>query len=104
MANLQKRNAMNFYPQMTSKGSEAWHFSKWVHDAPDSVLTPMIKHRERHFYVEELVQCYDGEYFLPQRWVRDENGRMGAFGRHVIKLGVCCSVYLRPCTYDAALC
>lgn len=64
---------MHAYPEIPHEStpalSQAWQFSKWLHKVPDHMLTPMIVHNSRIFYVDELVQLVDGSYFIPQRWV-----------------------------------
>lgn len=83
MANPKSRAAMTFYPQnLEGKMTETWHADKWVMDADDSVLTPMIRQRGVSFYVDELAACADGSFFIPKQWVWN-NEKMQAIGYRV---------------------
>jgi hypothetical protein len=48
--------------------SQIWHGGKLLKDVPDHVLTPMIRHNDKIYYVGELVQRTKG-WFLPLRWI-----------------------------------
>lgn len=79
MANPELRPYMQFYPEQSDKGtSQLWHGRKWLLDAPDDSLTPMVsvgkKGEEKHFYVNELLQLQDGKLFVPTRFFYDESG------------------------------
>lgn len=83
MANPKSRAAMTFYPQnLEGKMTETWHADKWVMDADDSVLTPMIRQRGVSFYVDKLAACADGSFFIPKQWVWN-NEKMQAIGYRV---------------------
>lgn len=105
MASPSKRPHMQFYPQKSANPSQVWHFEKWLKDAPDSVLTPVAALGPRHFYVNELVRCRDDTYFIPRRWVIDEEGRMSAAGDVVdlVEVLVCTSTSLRQHFSDNVL-
>lgn len=74
---------MTFYPEdLKERLGEVWHGTKMLHDVPDHILTPMIRHNRVDYYVDELVKCVDGSYFMPKRWVRCD-GSMHAVGHPV---------------------
>ncbi|CDO77550.1 hypothetical protein BN946_scf184912.g49 [Trametes cinnabarina] len=55
-AHPQKRRSMHVYPEFTGdRVCETWQASKWLVDAPDEVLTPMIRLHGHDFYVNELI-------------------------------------------------
>lgn len=61
---------MHFYPEIPDGPiSEAWHAQKWRREIDRDALTPMIVHRDRHFYVDELTRCQNGDLVIPLRWV-----------------------------------
>jgi hypothetical protein len=57
-------------------------------DVPDHLLTLMIKHQGVIYYVNELVQCKCGGWFIPNKWVT-KNGSMYVVGHFVIESEVC---------------
>ncbi|KAF8588128.1 hypothetical protein K439DRAFT_1299825, partial [Ramaria rubella] len=60
-----------FYPEDAGNtSSQARHGGKWLNLVPDGVPMLMVKHRwtRRHFYINELAECVDGTYFIPERW------------------------------------
>lgn len=74
---------MTFYPEdLQGRLGEVWHGTKMLQDVPDHILTPMIRHKGVSYFVDELVKCEDGSYFLPKRWVRCNNS-MHAVGHPV---------------------
>lgn len=84
---------MHVYPEATDKMNvkEVWQAGKWLTDAPDDVLTPMIRRKAdfKAFYVNELVQCRDGRWFIPERFIIFE-GVQWALGRFVDPSAVNC--------------
>ncbi|KZP14122.1 hypothetical protein FIBSPDRAFT_752284, partial [Athelia psychrophila] len=57
---------MAFYPEdLKGKLGEVWHGTKMLQDVPDHILTPMIRHKQVSYFVDELVRCQDSTYFLP---------------------------------------
>jgi hypothetical protein len=76
---------MNFYPHYDdNRVSQIWHGGKLLKDVPDHVLTPMVRHNNKIYYVGELVQRTHG-WFLPLRWMlKGERRRMYAVG-HVVE-------------------
>jgi hypothetical protein len=68
---------MMFYPEDAGKKlGEVWHGDKMMQDIPDHLLSPNIRHNGKIYYVNELVQCTDGKWFLPKRWVTRNNGKV----------------------------
>ncbi|KAI0829952.1 hypothetical protein BC628DRAFT_1314715 [Trametes gibbosa] len=78
-----KRRQMHLYPEFSGKQvQEAWQASKWLVDAPDSVLTPMTRVGGKDFFVNELVYCSNRSWFIPTRFFNFE-GVLWAKGRDV---------------------
>ncbi|KAI0317830.1 hypothetical protein OF83DRAFT_1171639 [Amylostereum chailletii] len=67
------------YPEVCSDGkvSESWQAKKWIEDVGLDELTPMVIHRNQHFYVNELAQLEDGGYVLPIRWIKRDGVMCG---------------------------
>jgi hypothetical protein len=60
--------------------SQAWHGSKMLEDAPDHLMTPMVRTNGKIYYVNEIVKR-KGDWFLPLRWfLRGESYELFAFG------------------------
>ncbi|KAF7333096.1 Carbamoyl-phosphate synthase large chain [Mycena venus] len=83
------RANMSFYPEDAgNKLGEVWHSDKMLRDIPDHLLSPNVRHKGKIYYVNELVQCNDGHWFLPKRWVTRNNGKvMLASGYNVTEMG-----------------
>ncbi|EJF61700.1 hypothetical protein DICSQDRAFT_59881 [Dichomitus squalens LYAD-421 SS1] len=58
--------------------SETYHSSKWLVDAPGTLLTPMVRIDDRDFYVDELTYCNDEEWCIPVRFFEFEGQGMWA--------------------------
>ncbi|KAJ7112257.1 hypothetical protein C8R44DRAFT_581192, partial [Mycena epipterygia] len=70
MLNPFTRSGMTLYPEDAgNKLGEVWHGDKMLRDIPDHILSPTIRHNGTIYYVNELVQCLDGSWFLPKRWM-----------------------------------
>ncbi|KAF8595169.1 hypothetical protein BDV93DRAFT_576227 [Ceratobasidium sp. AG-I] len=84
MANPQIRKYMNFYPHFDNKSmSQVWHGHKMLEDAPDHLLTPMVRTSKNLYYVNELVKR-KSDWFLPLRWfLQGGNQDLFAFGYRV---------------------
>ncbi|KAF7974716.1 hypothetical protein HWV62_11375 [Athelia sp. TMB] len=83
ISNPVTRANMTFYPEdLKGRLGEVWHGTKMLEDVPDHILSPMVRHGCVDYYVDELVKCKDGSYFLPKRWVRCD-GSMHAVGHSV---------------------
>lgn len=83
IANPITRSDMSFYPEdLGGRIGEVWHGTKMLQDMPDHILSPMVRHGRVDYYVNELVKCKDGSYFLPKRWVQCD-GLMHAVGHLV---------------------
>ncbi|KAJ6485285.1 hypothetical protein DFH09DRAFT_949037, partial [Mycena vulgaris] len=82
---------MTLYPEdVGDKLGEIWHGDKMLRDIPDDRLTPTIRHNGVIYCVNELVQCFDGSWFLPKRWMTRSNGKVSlASGFKVAELDVC---------------
>ncbi|KAJ7885706.1 hypothetical protein B0H14DRAFT_2338587 [Mycena olivaceomarginata] len=67
------REHLHFYPEITTTISESWQAGKYVNEIADDDLSPMWANWEgasyRHFYVKELVQCINGKYIVPLKWI-----------------------------------
>jgi hypothetical protein len=95
MANPLSRPGMVFYPDDSGSSlSQAWNGDKMLKDVPDHLLTPMVKQQGVIYYVNELVQCKCGGWFIPKWWIT-KNGAMHAVGHTVIEREVCrhCLLY-----------
>ncbi|KAJ7069017.1 hypothetical protein B0H15DRAFT_807270 [Mycena belliarum] len=88
MANPFTRAGMTLYPEDAgNKLGEVWHGDKMLRNVPDHLLSPTIRHNGVIWYVNELVQCFDGSWFLPKRWVTQSGGNvMLASGFKVVEL------------------
>lgn len=85
IANPITRSDMSFYPEdLKGRIGEVWHGTKMLQDVPDHILSPMVRHNHVDYYVNELVKCKDGSYFLPKRWVKCD-GSMHAVGHSAEK-------------------
>ncbi|KAI0689246.1 hypothetical protein C8T65DRAFT_731047 [Cerioporus squamosus] len=79
-AHPETRRKIRKYPEFTgARVSEVWHSEKWLVDAPDAILTPMIRHQGQDYYVNELAACAGGRWFIPTRFF-EMNGEMWAKG------------------------
>ncbi|KAH9831855.1 uncharacterized protein C8Q71DRAFT_714938 [Rhodofomes roseus] len=76
------RREIHCHPQLvqTKAVSQAWHSKKWLVDAPDFLLTPMVRLKGKDFYVDELVHCADGRWFIPTRFFEMEDRALWAVG------------------------
>ncbi|KAK7040964.1 hypothetical protein R3P38DRAFT_3452826 [Favolaschia claudopus] len=72
-ANPLVRKYMHVYPEITDRISEFNHAEKWTKEIDHDDLSPMWADWEnsphKHFYIKELAQLKNGEYFVPTRWV-----------------------------------
>ncbi|EUC62448.1 hypothetical protein RSOL_420510, partial [Rhizoctonia solani AG-3 Rhs1AP] len=85
MANPLLRKHMSFYPHYNNnRMSQIWHGGKLLKDVPDRVLTPMIRHNNRIYYVGELVERTQG-WFLPLRWILYGKERKMYAAGHIVK-------------------
>ncbi|TFK51166.1 hypothetical protein OE88DRAFT_1735116 [Heliocybe sulcata] len=83
-AHPETRRLIHAYPEYTPNAvSEVWQAEKWLCDAPDHVLTPMIRLGNTDFYVKELTRCHDGSWFIPTRFF-EHAGKMLAVGHDVV--------------------
>ncbi|RDX41693.1 hypothetical protein OH76DRAFT_1364093 [Lentinus brumalis] len=82
------RRKIHKYPEFTGdRVSEVWQAGKWLVDAPDEVLTPMVRQNGEDFYVNELTRCAAGKWFIPKRFF-ELGGKMWAKGHEVIETSV----------------
>ncbi|KAJ6459384.1 hypothetical protein C8R47DRAFT_1244262, partial [Mycena vitilis] len=88
MSNPFTRSGMILYPEDAgNKLGEVWHGDKMLRDLPDHLLSATVQHNGVVYYVNELVQCYDGSWFLPKRWLTRNGGKvMLASGFNVTEL------------------
>ncbi|KAJ7755636.1 hypothetical protein DFH07DRAFT_773318 [Mycena maculata] len=82
------RSGMTLYLEDAGdKLGEVWHGDKMLRDIPDHLLSPTIRHKGVIYYVNELVKCLDGSWFLPKRWLTRDGGKVIlASGFHVTEL------------------
>ncbi|KAJ7315199.1 hypothetical protein DFH08DRAFT_820801 [Mycena albidolilacea] len=77
MSNPFTRSGMALYPDDAgNKLEEVWNGDKMLRDVPDHLLSPTIRHNSVIYYVNELVQCSDGSWFLPKRWLTRDGGKV----------------------------
>ncbi|KZT39377.1 hypothetical protein SISSUDRAFT_1061200 [Sistotremastrum suecicum HHB10207 ss-3] len=74
MANPKVRPHLHFYPEETLRGSlsEAWQGDKWRKDILPEFVTPMIRVRQRDFYIFEPTLLRGDVRCMPIRWYRKE--------------------------------
>ncbi|KAJ6614498.1 hypothetical protein B0H10DRAFT_1803312 [Mycena sp. CBHHK59/15] len=96
------RANMSFYPEDAGKKlGEVWHGDKMMRDIPDHLLSPNIRHNGKMYYVNELVQCTDGNWFLPKRWVTRNNSKvMLASGYNVTESEASLNILLSLTIFD----
>lgn len=96
---------MSDFPELEGKGaSQAFHGHKMLLDSPQGIATPCAKVRGQIYFVNELLRCVDGSFFIPERFYMgvprsSETGATGdsekpekellALGRVVKKIEVC---------------
>ena len=92
----EKRQKMRLYPEFSETGvEEVWQASKWLVDAPDAVLTPMTRIRGKDYYINELVLCTEGIWFIPTRYF-EFKGALWAKGHRATETEVGrCSLHLQ---------
>ena len=83
------RPFIHAYPELRPDHSvhEVWHARKWLYDVSDHLLTPMVRIKNKDFYVNELVYCTNHTYFIPTRFYK-KNDELWAFGHDVINAPV----------------
>ncbi|KAI0638708.1 hypothetical protein C8Q77DRAFT_1183595 [Trametes polyzona] len=93
MANPCVRPHLSFYPEDTGGAhlSEASQAARWLHEAPDDVLTPMVRVGSRDFYVHEPLMGDDGKVRMPMRWfTRFQRGKHVLFAK-CWEMQACCT-------------
>ncbi|KAF7980223.1 hypothetical protein HWV62_39337 [Athelia sp. TMB] len=84
MSNPLARAGMVFYPEdAEGKLTEAWHGDKLLRDVPDNMMSPTLRHGQKIYWVDELVQRSSGRWFLPKRWFT-RRGALMAWGYDVV--------------------
>ncbi|KAE9396390.1 hypothetical protein BT96DRAFT_824723, partial [Gymnopus androsaceus JB14] len=69
MANPEVRPKLHFYPEDSGEHlSEARQAERWLHEAPDDLLTPMARIRDQDYYIYEPAMLSDGICCIPVRW------------------------------------
>ena len=64
--------------------TEVYQGSKWLVDAPDHLLTPMVRLGGKDFYVNELTACAGArKWFIPLRFFEFEGNGMWSVGFNV---------------------
>lgn len=83
MSNPVTRPDMVFYPEDgQGRLAEVWHGNKMLHNVPDALLLPTLRHNQKIYWVNKLVKRADGLWFIPKRWIT-RNGHPFAVGHHV---------------------
>lgn len=89
MSNPITRPDMVFYPEDgEGRLGEVWHGDKMLRDIPDALLSPTLRHNKHIYWVDELVKCAGGQWFIPKRWITRQ-GRPYAVGFEVHPSEVC---------------
>ncbi|KAJ6629052.1 hypothetical protein B0H10DRAFT_2160563 [Mycena sp. CBHHK59/15] len=107
MSNPFTRAGMALYLEDTgNKLGEVWHGDKMLRDIPDHLLSPTIRHKGVIYYVNELVKCTEGRWFVPKCWLTRNSGKMMlASGYHVsesdVRIGN--SLHLQPANQHDSL-
>ena len=71
------RAKLHSLPELTENSvKEVWQAEKWLYDVPNEILTPMVRVRDKDFYIHELLYCTSGTWFIPQRFFEHENKRL----------------------------
>ncbi len=72
MSNPQIRPLLEFYPEDAGKHlSEARQAARWLNEAPDDQLTPMLRVRHgEDYYIHEPMMLRDGVVCMPYRWFK----------------------------------
>ncbi|SJL16514.1 uncharacterized protein ARMOST_20040 [Armillaria ostoyae] len=75
MSNPQIRPLLEFYPEDSSKHlSEACQAARWLNEAPDDQLTPMLRLQDgEDYYIHEPMMLRDGVVCMPYRWFKRNN-------------------------------
>ncbi|EPQ49890.1 hypothetical protein GLOTRDRAFT_134493 [Gloeophyllum trabeum ATCC 11539] len=82
------RSLIHAYPEYTPNAvSEVWQAEKWLVEAPDHLLTPMIRQDNQDYYTNELAHCSDDSWFIPTRFF-EHAGQMMAVGHDAIPSSV----------------
>ncbi|KAK0215249.1 hypothetical protein EDD85DRAFT_871840 [Armillaria nabsnona] len=70
MRNPQFRPLLEFYHEDAGKHlSETRQAARWLTEAPDDQLTPMLRVRDgEDYYIHELMILRDGVVCMPYRW------------------------------------
>ncbi|KAG8923117.1 hypothetical protein FRC02_011341 [Tulasnella sp. 418] len=89
-ANPIARAAMQHYPEYCGgKMSQVFNGTKMLVDLPDDLLTPTARANGRIFWVNELLQCQSGRFFIPTRYILhskspdDQDKQLVALGHDV---------------------
>lgn len=86
MANPLIRPHIRFYPEDAgSRLTETWQASRWLHELPSDILTPMVRIGAQDFYIYEPAKLWDGQVVVPFRWftrcTSNANRTPSLFGR-----------------------
>ncbi|PBK79410.1 hypothetical protein ARMGADRAFT_1049148 [Armillaria gallica] len=69
MANPQVRPHLHFYPEDSGKRlAEVRQGSRWLHELPDELLTPMLRINNIDYYIHETAMLRDRSLCVPFRW------------------------------------
>ncbi|KAJ3792065.1 hypothetical protein GGU11DRAFT_750597 [Lentinula aff. detonsa] len=74
MSNPQVRPKLHFYPEDSSPHlSQARQAQRWLHEAPNELLTPMARIDKCDFYIYEPAMLMNGTCCIPVRWFSHRN-------------------------------
>lgn len=70
---------MSDFPELEGKGSsQAFHGQKMLLESPQGLATPCARVRGQIYFVNELLRCVDGSFFIPERFYRGVPRSSGA--------------------------
>ena len=60
---------MQEYPEDTGRSmSQVFHGEKMLHELPSDIRPPAVKVNNKIYFLNEVLQCLDGQYFIPERF------------------------------------
>ena len=60
---------MQEYPEDTGRSmSQVFHGEKMLHELPSDIRPPAVKVNNKIYFLNEVLQCLNGQYFIPERF------------------------------------